>query len=199
MFRFMLFRRIRAISPLMKDREVKWLEHKDADQNGYCDTCGGEMELAICRPKFGEDCVVIRQEDTVGRCAERGEYLLLTRPWLMTDFYFRYPYRAHWFGVGDIDWYTDTVIFMFVFDDNHKMGSYSFCLIGDLDNDIKITAADARVALRCSVGLEPDLDLKRKLAADVDFDSRISAADAREILRAAVGLVQPEQWFPDEG
>ena len=56
---------------------------------------------------------------------------------------------------------------------------------GDLDYDGKITAADARKALRIAVELEPaDADLRKR--ADVDCDGKITAADARHILRAAV-------------
>ena len=58
---------------------------------------------------------------------------------------------------------------------------------GDLNFDGRITAADARIALRLAVGLEPG-DATVRARADVDCDNRISAADARAILRAAVGL-----------
>lgn len=51
----------------------------------------------------------------------------------------------------------------------------------------KFTAADAREALRISVGLEdPSEDEKKRY--DVDGDGKITAADAREILRESVGL-----------
>lgn len=58
---------------------------------------------------------------------------------------------------------------------------------GDLNFDGKITAADARLALRLAVGLESG-DATVRARADVDCDGRVSAADARAILRAAVGL-----------
>lgn len=53
---------------------------------------------------------------------------------------------------------------------------------GDVDGDGKVTASDARLILRASVGLET-LDLER---ADVDGDGKITSADAREALRTAV-------------
>lgn len=56
---------------------------------------------------------------------------------------------------------------------------------GDLDYDGKVTAADARKALRIAVELEPADESLRK-RADVDCDGKITAADARHILRAAV-------------
>lgn len=60
---------------------------------------------------------------------------------------------------------------------------------GDVDEDGTISSADARMALRASVGLE-DLNEIQEKAADVDTDGTISSADARLILRASVGLEQ---------
>ena len=67
---------------------------------------------------------------------------------------------------------------------------------GDVDNDGEITSADARLALRASVGLEntitPGSDAY--LAADADGDGEVTSGDARLILRASVGLEDPEAW-----
>ncbi|MBO7404159.1 MAG: N-acetylmuramoyl-L-alanine amidase [Clostridia bacterium] len=60
-------------------------------------------------------------------------------------------------------------------------------VMGDLDDDGKVTAADARLALRAAVDLEL-LDEEQIARADVDKDGKITAADARMILRMAVGL-----------
>ncbi len=60
---------------------------------------------------------------------------------------------------------------------------------GDPDGDGKITSADARLALRGSVGLENYAVGSVQFAAcDVDKDNKITAADARFILRVSVGL-----------
>ena len=60
---------------------------------------------------------------------------------------------------------------------------------GDVDLDLSVTAADARLALRAAVGLETyGADSLEFQSADVDFDGALTAADARLILRAAVGL-----------
>ena len=59
--------------------------------------------------------------------------------------------------------------------------------LGDIDADGNITAGDARLALRCAVGLEP-LTAAEKARADADADGSVTAADARLILRVAVGL-----------
>ena len=61
--------------------------------------------------------------------------------------------------------------------------------LGDVDNDGNISPADARLALRGSVGLETMTKGTQKfLSADVDSDGEISPADARKILRVSVNL-----------
>ena len=64
---------------------------------------------------------------------------------------------------------------------------------GDVDHSGDITAADARLALRIAVGLEPDFtaDTAEYRIADVDGDGAVKAADARQILRWAVNLDAP--------
>lgn len=63
---------------------------------------------------------------------------------------------------------------------------------GDINADGQITAADARIVLRMSVGLEASTK-EQKIIADVDGDNSITAADARLVLRRSVGL---EHGFP---
>ncbi len=58
-------------------------------------------------------------------------------------------------------------------------------LKGDIDDNKLITAADSRLALRYSVGLEKFTE-KQKTAADVDNNGSITAADARIILKASL-------------
>lgn len=68
-------------------------------------------------------------------------------------------------------------------------------MLGDVNNDGKVTAADARLALRRAVNLETYAPGSREFTAcDVTKDSKISAADARKILRGAVGLENPATW-----
>lgn len=60
---------------------------------------------------------------------------------------------------------------------------------GDINGDCEITASDARIALRASVGLEYySKSSPAYKAADVEGNDGITAADARVILRASVGL-----------
>ena len=58
---------------------------------------------------------------------------------------------------------------------------------GDVDGNGKITSADARLALRCSAGMEQLSDKKRE-AADYNSDGNVSAADARLILRKSANI-----------
>ena len=62
---------------------------------------------------------------------------------------------------------------------------------GDADGDGSVTSADARLALRASVGLTEKGDVEKDstgyLACDVDGDGEITPTDARLILRASVG------------
>ncbi len=60
---------------------------------------------------------------------------------------------------------------------------------GDVDGDGKITAADARLALRRAVSLETYAKGSAEFnACDMTGDGNVTAEDARLILRAAVGL-----------
>ncbi len=74
------------------------------------------------------------------------------------------------------------------------VGCMEIVILGDVDGDGIITAGDARMALRASVGLDV-LNAARQKAADTDTSNTIAASDAREILRAAVGLDDPVVWF----
>ena len=67
---------------------------------------------------------------------------------------------------------------------------------GDVDGDGDISSADARLALRASVGLENyKEDSCYYKAANVESNDKISAGDARLILRASVGLEDPKAWL----
>lgn len=58
---------------------------------------------------------------------------------------------------------------------------------GDANGDGKITAADARFALRVAAGVQA-VTLEEYLRADLDSDGNVTAAEARMILRMAAGL-----------
>ena len=64
-------------------------------------------------------------------------------------------------------------------------GAETTFLLGDVNNDGKVTAADARITLLASAKLYSAPDIE---SADIDNDNRITAIDARYILRAAAKL-----------
>ncbi len=61
------------------------------------------------------------------------------------------------------------------------------CIIGDTNCNGKVTAADARLALRHSARLENLTDISF-LSSDADRNGKISSADARKILRVSAGI-----------
>ena len=67
--------------------------------------------------------------------------------------------------------------------------------LGDIDNDSKITASDARLALRRAVDLEDYAEGSPEfLACDIDKDGKVTAGDARIILRIAVDIEKIEDY-----
>lgn len=60
-------------------------------------------------------------------------------------------------------------------------------MTGDINGDGKVTASDARAALRISANLVIP-DETQKLAADVNGDGKVTASDARKILRVSASL-----------
>lgn len=65
--------------------------------------------------------------------------------------------------------------------------------LGDLDQDGRITATDARFALQLSDGSQ-EMTEELKLAADLDGDGLVTAIDARWILQISTG----ERELPDD-
>lgn len=75
---------------------------------------------------------------------------------------------------------------------------YTVVVKGDLDSNGLISAADARLTLRASVGLENNSAEWFKEAGNIQKDSgeqKLTAADARSILRGSVGLENSADWF----
>ena len=66
-----------------------------------------------------------------------------------------------------------------------SVGTSALC--ADADGDNILSAGDARVALRISVGLEKATNTILQ-NCDLDYDGKITANDAREILRLSVGF-----------
>ena len=68
--------------------------------------------------------------------------------------------------------------------------NFGECFAGDVDGDGEVSAADARLALRISVGLTT-IPAEWTVYADADGDGEVTSADARLILRYSVSL-EPE-------
>lgn len=71
-------------------------------------------------------------------------------------------------------------------------------MMGDTNNDSKVTAADARTVLRVASKLDPS-DSVSLSNSDANGDEKISAADARLILRVAAGLSEFVYGFDGNG
>ena len=71
--------------------------------------------------------------------------------------------------------------------DGDKIDSIGLQLFFDINGDSKVTAADARLALRAAAKLEK-LNTIQIYAADIDGREGITAADARLILRKAAKI-----------
>lgn len=70
---------------------------------------------------------------------------------------------------------------------NRDFAELKMRILGDVDGNSNITAADARLALRISAKLLIPTEAQ-KTAADIDKSGNINAADARKILRIAAQL-----------
>ena len=69
--------------------------------------------------------------------------------------------------------------------------------LGDVNNDGKITAADARIILRVSAKLDK-LDNEKLAVADMNVDGKITAADARTVLRMSAKLDMLQEVTTEE-
>ncbi len=62
-------------------------------------------------------------------------------------------------------------------------------ILGDVDGNGHLTAADARLVIRAAVGLEQyKNDSRELLSCDINKDGAVTAEDARLVMRIAVGL-----------
>lgn len=69
----------------------------------------------------------------------------------------------------------------------YKYLGFKKFVLGDLNGDGKVTAADARIALLIASKMQKATAAQIK-AGDVDGDGKITAKDAREILKMAAGV-----------
>ncbi len=74
--------------------------------------------------------------------------------------------------------------------------TYTIVVFGDVDGSGTVSAADARLTLRASVGLEKyDSSSAQYKASNIESSDKVTAADARLILRASVGLEDTKNWI----
>lgn len=66
--------------------------------------------------------------------------------------------------------------------------SATVCVWGDADGNGRVSADEARLALRSSAGLEKNLTSLQILALDSDANGTVTSADARFLLRTSAGL-----------
>lgn len=90
--------------------------------------------------------------------------------------------RHDTFCTGDTLKSTTTIMF-----NERTVLEYTLVVLGDTDCDGKVTASDARLALRIAAGLDKASDAVLS-ACDANSDGDVTANDARAILRAASGL-----------
>lgn len=102
--------------------------------------------------------------------------------------------RGTGWGLGGYGWITYDIVNSFVNPHGPGVGFYMTApstdnyLMGDVDNDGNITAADSRIALNISVN-NITFTANEFVLSDVDGDAKVTASDAREILRYSTGLI----------
>lgn len=95
---------------------------------------------------------------------------------------------THEINTSTVGKYTVTVTYGdFSADFEYTVAERPQRILGDVDGNGKISAADARLALRSASMLE-NLDENSYNAADINFDKKVTASDARMILRVAAGI-----------
>lgn len=88
------------------------------------------------------------------------------------------------------------LVMTLLFSSSMILASANNFMLGDVDGNGKITAMDARTALRAAAKIET-LSEENAAAADVNFDGKVTAMDARMILRAS-SRVEPLPEMPSE-
>lgn len=150
----------------------------DFDENGKCTRCD---EVSVTTIAFKDESITVDNEAmlVVSKKANMKVADLLAlvdgEGWSVTD--------ADGNAVADDKLvYTSCTI-------RHTSGTseYTYVVLGDVNMDGKVTAADARITLRVSATLEAIDDIQR-IAADADSNDKLTASDARAILRVSAGI-----------
>lgn len=154
----------------------------------YCNDCkkyiSGHLEIPKLSVPFEESSVMLLFEDTIVVFSDAAVKDILSRSAkgaVVTDKNGKVLSDENAVPTGAILKVTEST-------------EYEIVISGDVNGDGRVTAADARLTLRASVGLESlGNDTSEMKAADVNGKG-ITAADARLILRASVGLEDRKEW-----
>ena len=143
------------------------------DCEGGTVTCFQQAVCVVCKTAYGEklphELNYTSTVDTHSAVCKNCDYILTA--------------TEHNFAADKYDTQNNRVLCICA-DCNYS----AYChVLGDVETDGTISAADARLALRASVELDK-LDAHKTKLADVNKDGSITAADARLLLRASVGL-----------
>ena len=141
--------------------------------------------IASLAPDFDSDIIRIRYVDCYlqGRVDEDGNILEYTTHYkciLQID-----TSEASY----DINQYIDSINNTELYESEVTYSNFNWTprQLGDLNNDGRISTADARYALQIAVGLE-EVQEDTLAFGDVNDDERLTSADARILLRVATGL-----------
>lgn len=142
--------------------------------NDYCKIIPKKSELIKLDDGSSSDYVVIDEKKTVTEILSR-----YSAPEMQVS-----DFSGTVLGNNDIVGTGTVVDALFM---GYSYDRRTIVYMEDVNCDAKITAADARLALRCSAKLE-NIEEIQLLAADMNDDTKITAADARLILRKAAKL-----------
>ncbi len=141
--------------------------------------------IASLAPDFDSDIIRIRYVDCYleGRVDEDGNILEYTTHYkciLQID-------TSE--GAYDINQYIDSINNTEIYESEVTYSNFNWTprQFGDLNNDGRISTADARYALQIAVGLE-EVQEDTIAFGDANGDGNLTSADARLLLRAATGL-----------
>lgn len=112
-----------------------------------------------------------------------NELVITSEPSDSPEFTFTVPQSGNYYAVVTVTDSASTVTTA----SGGEMTVNDKAQVGDANLDGKITAADARFALRCAAKLET-YDESLLYALDVNGDGKVTAADARKILRISAKL-----------
>ncbi len=152
----------------------------DLDESGKCKRCGLVIATSIGfaegSPLTADENAKVVTSKLAATTAAEFKKLISTSGWTIT--------AADGSDVAD----DALVATGYIISKNDAGLSYVIVVMGDINCDGDVKAADARLALRVSAKLESNLNNAQSLAANCDDKEDVKAADARIILRVSAKL-----------